>query len=172
MPAPASCAPAITCRPTPPHPITHTLAPTRRPARLTAPIPVTTPQPSSAACHSGIEAGSRTAPAAGTTAYSAKQATIRPCWSTVPSSARSRELPSISIPATPWRAAVSHSVRRPDRQARQAPHDGTKQNATWSPATTSTTSSPTATTTPAPSCPSTIGHRPPPSCPSARWTSE
>ena len=57
IPAPASRAPAITCRPTPPHPITHTLAPTRSPARLTAPIPVTTPQPSSAACHSGIETG-------------------------------------------------------------------------------------------------------------------
>ena len=78
-PAPASRAPAITCSPTPPQPITHTLSPTRRRARLTAPIPVTTPHPSSAACHSGIEGGSGTAPAAGTTAYSAKQATIRPC---------------------------------------------------------------------------------------------
>ena len=48
--------------------------------------------------------GSLTAPAAGTTAYSAKHATIKPCWSTVPSAARRREVPSISIPATPFLA--------------------------------------------------------------------
>ena len=108
----------------------HTVSPTRTPARLTAPIPVTTPHPSSAACHRGIDAGSGTAPAAGTTAYSAKQATMKPCWSSVPSRARRREVPSISIPATPLRPAGSHSVGRPDRHGPQMPHAGTRQNAT------------------------------------------
>ena len=63
----------------------------------------------------GGDAGSRRRPARPRS--SAKQATISPCWSTVPSAARSREVPSSSIPATDWRPPGSHSVRRPDRHA-------------------------------------------------------
>ena len=58
--APPSRAAAITCRPTPPQPITHTRSPiATRAAWVTAPNPVTTPQPSSAACHSGNVAWDR-----------------------------------------------------------------------------------------------------------------
>src|ERR1035437_9030833 len=171
--APARPAAAITCSPTPPQPITQTRSPIRTPAAwLTAPKPVITPQPSSAACHSGISSGIGIAPAAVTTACSAKQATVSPCWRTVPSAARSRELPSSSVPATEVRPTGSHSVRRPLRQAGQTPQGGTRQKTTGAPGARPVTSSPTASTIPAPSWPSTIGQRPSPSRPSARCKSE
>ena len=50
----------------------------------------------------------------------ARDATIRPCCNTPPSAPRNRDEPSISIPATPLRAAVSHSVPAP-RPAGAAP---------------------------------------------------
>ena len=63
VPAPASTRPAMTCWPTPPQPTTAALSPMRGRATLrTAPMPVTAPQPSSAACHSGTPAGSGTTP--------------------------------------------------------------------------------------------------------------
>ena len=70
-------------------------------ARRCAPrrIPVTTPHPSSAACQSGNSSGSGIAPAAETTARSAKHAVWSPCWRGLPSGRLSREVPSISIPA-------------------------------------------------------------------------
>ncbi len=68
--------------------------------------------------------------------------------------------------------ATSHSVVRPARHGVQRPHEGTKQNATRSPGCTCVTSGATASTMPAPSCPSTIGQRSLPSTPSARCTSE
>ena len=74
-----------------------------------------------------------TAPAIGTTACSAKQATIRPCWRMLPSGLRRREDPSIRVPASAAAPAGSHRFRLPLRHARQLPQDGTKQNATWSP---------------------------------------
>ena len=171
--APASFAAATTCSPTPPQPITATLSPRRTPAALrTAPAPVTTPQPSSEACHSGMSAVSGTAPAAATTVRCAKHAVIRPCWSVSPAPSCRREVPSISVPRSALRPAGSQRLRRPARQARHCPHDGTNENATRSPGATCVTRSPTASTTPAPSWPSTIGQRPCPSAPSARCTSE
>ena len=74
--APASRAPATICWPIPPQPITQTLSPAATPAAFrTAPTPVTTAQPTSAACHSGRSEGIPTAEAAGTTQRSAKQET-------------------------------------------------------------------------------------------------
>ena len=59
-PAPARTRPAMTCWPTPPQPITAALSPIRGRATLrTAPMPVTAPQPSSAACQSGTLGGQR-----------------------------------------------------------------------------------------------------------------
>ncbi|MNN30825.1 hypothetical protein D3C81_1444850 [compost metagenome] len=54
-PAPASAAPLMAARPMPPHPITATVSPGRTLAVLnTAPVPVVTAQPSSAARSSGM----------------------------------------------------------------------------------------------------------------------
>ncbi len=48
----------------------------------------------------------------------------------VPSGRSSREVPSISVPATECSAAGSHRFGRPATHMRHAPHGGTKQNAT------------------------------------------
>ena len=129
--APASRAAAITWSPTPPQPITATRSPMRtRAAWATAPKPVMTPQPSSAACHSATSSGIGMAPAAATTAYWAKQATGSACCSRPPSAPRRRELPSGRLPATDWRPTGSQSVRRPDRHASHRPHEATMQNTT------------------------------------------
>ena len=172
-PAPASTRPEMTCWPTPPQPITAARSPIRTFATLrTAPMPVTAPQPSSAACQSGTLGASGTTPAAATTARSAKQATVSACCSGVPSGSARRDVPSISVPRTPASPAGPQSVGRPPRQALQAPHDGIMQSTTRSPGATCTTPSPTASTVPAPSCPSTIGQRRSPRRPSARCRSE
>ena len=134
--APAIRAPAITWRPTPPQPITHTESPGAiRAAFRTAPIPVTTPQPSSAACQSGSSAGTFTAPAAATTVCSAKHAVISACCSVVPFEC-SRLVPSRSTPAKALRPAGSQRFGRPERQERQLPQAGTNDKATWSPGAT------------------------------------
>ena len=110
------------------------LSPTvTRAALRTAPTAVTTPHPSSDACQSGRRPGIGTAHAAGTTARSAKQATKLKCCAGRPSPSRSRLVPSSSIPAHARSPATSQRLRRPAAHARQRPHDGTKQNATWSP---------------------------------------
>ena len=96
----------------------------------------------------------------------AKQATINPCWSTAPSSPRSREVPSISVPGDAVGASgLAQGRGAPRGTRRHSPQDGTKQNATWSPGARPATPAPTASTTPAPSWPSTIGQRPSPSRP-------
>jgi hypothetical protein len=135
--APDSMRPEITCRPTPPHPITQAVSPMRTRATLrTAPTPVTTAQPSNAACQSGSADGSGTADAPSITTRSEKQATINPCCRVAPSASCSRDVPSIRVPRAMFAPATSQSVGRPARQAVQRPHDGTKQNATRSPGRT------------------------------------
>jgi hypothetical protein len=172
-PAPASRAAATSCSPIPPQPTMQTASPTDTPAALrTAPTAVTTPQLRSAASHSGSSAGIGTADPAGTTQRSAKQETKMKCCTGRPSGKRRRDVPSSSVPARPWSAATSHRLRRPALHARHSPHAGTKQNATGSPTATWVTPSPTASTSPAPSWPGTIGWRPSPRCPSARCRSE
>src|SRR6185312_10001588 len=103
---------------------------------------------------------------------SAKHAVISPCWRTVQSGKRRRDVPSRSVPVKLCFAATVQSVGRPARQAAHSRHDGTQQSTTSSPGRRCVTPSPTSTTTPAPSWPRTIGQRPSPSEPSARWTSE
>ena len=171
--APARRAPDTTCRPTPPQPITATLSPgCTRAAFRTAPSPVTTLQPTSAACQRGSDAGRGMAEAAGTTQRSAKQDTLRKCLTGAPSGKDRRVVPSPSTPRPLWRPAGSHRFARPARHCSQVPHDGTKQKPTWSPGATCRTAAPTLSTTPAPSWPSTIGCRLEPRCPSARCRSE
>src|SRR5581483_11686086 len=73
--APASRAPWIAAKPTPPQPITSTLSPGRTTAlRSTAPTPVVTPHPSSAARSSGSDLSIGTTAAAGISVYSARVA--------------------------------------------------------------------------------------------------
>ena len=111
--------------------MTATRSPIRTPAAwVTAPKPVTTPQPSSAACHSGTSWGIGMTLLAQTTACSAKQAIVRPCWRVSPAASRSRRAPVGRFPATDWAPTGSHSVRCPDRHAAQVPHEATRQNTT------------------------------------------
>lgn len=71
--APAIRAPWMTLRPMPPVPITRTVSPRSTRARLsTAPTPVSTPQPISAADGRGMSSGMRTAWTAFTNVRSAK----------------------------------------------------------------------------------------------------
>ena len=72
--APTATAPSIALIPTPPQPNTHTRSPGRTPAvRHTAPVPVVTAQPTSAAISKGTSAGIGTQQPAGTTARSANE---------------------------------------------------------------------------------------------------
>ena len=76
----ARAAPMITLIPTPPHPTTATVLPGVTLALLiTAPTPVGTQQPISAACAMGVGMSMGTQPISGNTAYSAKHATL-PMW--------------------------------------------------------------------------------------------
>ena len=71
--APTATAAISAERPTPPHPITATRSPGRTPAvRQTAPTPVVTAQPTSAATSNGTSSGMRTHERSGTTHASAK----------------------------------------------------------------------------------------------------
>ena len=92
--APASRAPCTMLSPTPPQPITNTLDPGRTFAwRTTAPTPVATLQPTSAACAHGISSRMRTR-------FSSEQATdspnvpMRAIWLTAVPFMASRVVPS------------------------------------------------------------------------------
>ncbi len=70
--APDSRAPWIAAMPTPPQPMTATLAPgSTRAVLITAPTPVITPHPTSAAISNGTSSGILTAPSCGTVISSA-----------------------------------------------------------------------------------------------------
>ena len=80
MPAPASLAPCTTLSPTPPQPMTSTEAPASTSAqRVTAPTPVGTQQPMSAACGHGISFRMGTSISAGHTTCSEK-VPMRAIW--------------------------------------------------------------------------------------------
>ena len=106
------------------------LAGCTRAAFRTAPKAVTTPQPRSEACHSGSSRGSGTAPAAGTTVRSAKQAVMSPCWSGVPSGSESRDVPSMRTPRGPFSPAGMQRWKRPARHSAHVRHAGTMQKPT------------------------------------------
>ncbi|OGL00278.1 MAG: hypothetical protein A3E31_14985 [Candidatus Rokubacteria bacterium RIFCSPHIGHO2_12_FULL_73_22] len=78
--APARRAPCTTFRPTPPQPTTSTAAPASTPAqRVTAPTPVGTQQPISAACGHGISSRIGTSISAGQTTAS-ENVPMRAIW--------------------------------------------------------------------------------------------
>ena len=104
-----------------------------RATSCTAPNAVTTPQPTRAAFHSGMPAGSGTADPTGTTHDSAKHDTKLKWRSRSPSTVRSRVVPSDIVPFHAAAPAGSHRFRLPARHWRHAPHAGTMQNTTRSP---------------------------------------
>ncbi len=135
-------------RPTPPSPMTATLAPAGTVAVLvTAPTPVETQQPIRAATAGSTPSGSGMADASRTTVASAivpmpQYDSTGPPW---PRSA-------VASPASRWvndgESRQAHG--RPERHDRQRPHGTSQDSATGWPAR-SETPGPTASTTPAPS---------------------
>ena len=117
--------------------MTQTLSPrATRAAFRTAPTPVTTAHPTSAACQSGRVGGIGTAQAAGTTQRSAKQPTARNCLSGSPFARWKRVVPSSSESLKELWPARSQRFPRPVRHRGHSPQEGTKQSETGSPGAT------------------------------------
>ncbi len=119
--APAICAPWITDSPTPPQPKTATEEPGSTRAVLnTAPTPVVTPQPTSAAQSSGIFGSILIRFSAETVAYSAIAPQPEKMPSGSPRASRTRGVPSSGVvSALP---CSRHSTGRPAAQKRHLPH--------------------------------------------------
>ena len=144
--APASWAPRIAPSPTPPQPITATLSPLVTPPVLrAAPRPAITPQPSSPAVAAGIAGSTLVHCPAATSVFSANAPMPSAGDSGVPSS-------NVIFWVALWVLKQYHG--RPRLQARHRPHTARQFRMTKSPGATSVTSGPTASTTPAASCPS------------------
>ncbi len=147
--APAMRSPWITLRPTPPTPKTAAVSPGRTLARFrTAPTPVRTPQPMRQAEESGTSLGIFTACTSLTTVISEKTEAAAKLEAGSPLKVNGVEM----LPSE-----LLHQVGWPVLQARQAPQEARVAITTWSPGCTERTASPTASTTPAPSWPSTAG---------------
>src|SRR5580692_5171332 len=158
--APAYLAPWTALDPTPPAPKITTVWPARTPAAYTAvPQPVGTPQPVSAATSNGMLASIGTQEFCETTARSANVPSMQNPPRSAPSSSWNLKVPSASIPVIIC-APQSQRFWWPVEQYRQVPQAGMNEQTTWSPTLTRVTSGPTASITPAPSCPPTMGSRP------------
>ena len=144
-------APWITLIPTPPHPNTTTDEPGSTCAVFSAaPTPVITPHPISDATSYGISSEILIAAVAGRTVSS----THVPHWAM----ANTGEPPAVNRGGLVCASTKSRQrLGWPRRQKKQAPQGGTHEMITWSPSVTFVTPSPTATTSPAPSWPSTHG---------------
>src|SRR3954466_13217370 len=139
----------MTLSPMPPTPMTSTLAPAGTRARCsTAPTPVSTPQPTSDAADIGTSSGIFTAWFALTTVRSEKTDAFAKAYAGSP-----RQVNGCGRPPNVDR----HMVGRPLSQYWQAPQLPRVDRTTWSPSLTVVTEGPTASTTPAPSWPSTTG---------------
>src|SRR5439155_25046056 len=116
---------------------------------IAAPTPVVTPHPINDATSKGTSLSIFTAACSLTTISSANVP--------VPANANSCSSPAVNL----WLALVTkprlHSCGWPRRQSAHVPHGGIQLMITWSPGATLVTPSPTATTSPAPSWPSTAG---------------
>src|SRR5713226_1317112 len=154
--APANAAPWTALMPTPPMPYTTVVSPGRTPPALTAvPQPVGTPQPTSATVSSGRSASILTQEFSDTTARCENVPSRHICpksspppWNlNVPSG---RQFLTSSAPR-------SHRLLMPRAQKRQCPQTGRNEQTTWSPGSNLLTPAPVSSTTPAPSCPPTIG---------------
>ena len=155
--APATCAPNSALSPTPPRPTTATRAPGNTCAVLSAaPTPVSTAQPNSAASSNGRLRSIFTTEPRFTTQYSANADTPTWWYTGWPSWLMRSALPS-SVPAPLAFWPGSQRPGCPSLQAMHSPQLGANTITTWSPAATSCTPGPHSTTTPAASCPSTMG---------------
>ena len=144
--APASRAPRIAPSPTPPQPITATVSPrVTPPVLMAAPMPAITPQPSRPAVAAGMAGSTLVHWPEATRVFSANAPMPRAGDSTVPSS---RVIFWVAL----WVLKQYHG--RPLLQARHRPQTARQLRMTKSPGATSVTSGPTASTTPAASCPS------------------
>jgi hypothetical protein len=153
-PAPAMRAAFTAARPTPPQPITATLSPgVTLQALNTAPAPVVTAQPSSAARSSGMSGLIATQAFSCTSIISASAERLS-IWCTGVPSARARRG---GVPFARRVPLPMHSAMRPVRQNSQVPQNTERQVTTASPRFTRRTSLPTASTMPAASCPGTAG---------------
>jgi hypothetical protein len=149
--APAMRAPWTTDWPTPPQPITATLAPGCTPAVLrAAPSPVVTPQPSRASCSSGRSVVTGTIDASSTTMASAKVPHPHTAVAVRPSGRAKRVAARTAGPSSQW-------LDRPFTHHQQLPQAGDTEASTRSPTAARRTSAPTASTIPHPSWPGTIG---------------
>ena len=139
----------MTLRPTPPTPNTAAVWPRSTFARLnTAPMPVTTPHPTSAAEVSGTSFGIFTHWTSRTMVRSAKALVAAKFQIGSPSRLNGWEaFPSV----------LRHAVGLPDAHRSHIPHEDRVAMTTWSPGTTWVTALPTSATTPAASCPHTAG---------------
>ena len=128
--APASFAPRTALKPTPPRPTTATDCPGSSFAVLTtAPTPVSTAQPNSAASSSGRSGSIFTHDSRATTAWVAKAETPRR-WLIGSARKESRRSPESSVPAALALAAGSQSAGRPAAQGPQRPQLGTNTSTT------------------------------------------
>ena len=153
--APASRAPCTQLSPTPPQPMTTTLAPGSTFAVLTtAPTPVMTEQPTRLALSSGMSSRTGTAPDSGTTAYSANEAMRAKWWMSSPLRW------SRGVPSNMNQRGVSAPLQRTGRPSTQWTHQpqfGRKLRMTGWPGFTWVQPGPTFSTIPAASWPRTIG---------------
>src|SRR5690606_31274970 len=148
-----SAAPWMALSPMPPTPITTTDWPWATFARLnTAPTPVSTPQPMSDAEVSGTSSGIFTAWVALTTVSSQKTPRLAN-WNTFCGSSGSPLVNGRDSLPSDWRQKVG----LPLSQLAHWPQLPSVDSTTWSPTATLVTSGATASTSPAPSWPSTTG---------------
>ena len=151
--APATRDPCRAARPMPPRPITATVAPGHTFAVwIEAPTPVETPQPSRQARERARASGIGTICGSVTTVWVARVPQCRTPVSTCPPARWRRR---------GWCSSCPHRRGAPRRHCRHRPHGTAQVMTTRSPAATDVTPSPTASTTPAPSWPSSIGQRAP-----------
>ena len=147
--APASRAPSTAPLPTPPQPITATESPRPTcPVFSAAPRPAITPQPSSPATSGLISGFTLVHCPAATRVFSTNAPMPSAGDSTVPSA-------SVIFCFALWVAKQYQG--RPRAQARHCPHTARQFRITKSPGCRPVTSGPTASTTPAASCPSRYG---------------
>ncbi len=149
--APAIRAPWITDWPTPPQPITATLAPGRTPAVLSAaPRPVVTPQPSRASSSSARLVCTGTTEASCTTMASANVPQPQTAAAQRPSLSSNRGAALTDGLSSQW-------LDMPLTHHQQVPQAGVTDARTRSPTFTRRTSAPISSTIPQPSWPGTIG---------------
>ena len=131
--APASAAPLTADSPTPPQPITATVAPGSTLAALnTAPTPVITPQPTSAARSSGMSSSIFTIAFSCTSICSPNEDRLKAwfmCWP--PFQVMRRAWPGIILTSV-----FSHRLGWPVTHCGQVPQNTDRQVMTWSPGLT------------------------------------